>query len=78
MSQKSENIDRLNRIEDKATLSQIDSWLEAFLEEDEQETFEASKIQAVQEGYEQYLSIKVLSQEEASKRFELWPSQKEK
>ncbi len=78
MSLRSQIIARLDSIQDEATLKEIDSWLKAFLEADELETFDAHEIQAIQEGYEQYLSGSIISHGEAAKRFEQWLAEKEK
>jgi hypothetical protein len=74
---KSKIIARLDKIKDEATLKEIDSWLDSFLEADETETFDNREILGVQEGYEQYLAGNLISQNEATNRFKQWLAEKE-
>ncbi len=78
MKLKSKIINKLNSIDDEKTLKEIYDSLEAYIEADNKETFESGEIQAVQEGYEQYLTGITISQEEASDRFDQWLEQKGK
>lgn len=72
MQLKTKLLDRLNSIDDEKTLKEIYDWLEAFMDTDTKETFENGEIQAVKEGYKQYLASNTISQEEASMRFDQW------
>ena len=78
MPLKSRILSRLDTIQDQETLKEIHDWLDAFLEADIKGTFESGEIKAVQEGYEQYLSVNTISQKEASNQFEKWLAEKEK
>jgi hypothetical protein len=78
MQLKSRILSLLNSIKDEATLKQIHDWLEAFSAAKNKDTFESGEIQAVKEGYKQYLAGNTISHKEASNRFEKWLTQKEK
>ena len=78
MQLKTKLLDKINSIDDEKTLLEIYDWLEAFMDTGTEETFENSEIQAVKEGYEQYLGGNTISHKEASIRFDQWIAKKGK
>jgi len=78
MTLKSKIISRLNTIEDENVLKAINDWLEAFVATENKDVFEISEINAITEGYEQYLTGKTIPHKEASERFNQWLAKKGK
>lgn len=72
MTIKTKIIRKLNAIEDEDSLKEIHDWLEAFIQADPHESFNTGEVNAVQEGYAQYLAGKTISHSEASKQFDEW------
>ena len=78
MQLKAKILVKLNSIDDEKKLKEIYDWLEAFMDIGTRENFESGEIQAVKEGYEQYLAGNTISEEEASIRFDQWLTEKGK
>ena len=72
MQLKAKLLHKLSAIDDEATLKEIYDWLEAYLVADSNTTFESVEIQAVTEGYQQYLSGNTISHKQAAIRFDQW------
>jgi len=76
MDTKQELINKINLIDDPDLLQEIDRWISSMINVSESGEFSKDEIAAVHEGYQQYKSGDVVTQNEANELFNKWLKEK--
>lgn len=72
MNTKEKLIKRISSIDDPKVLVEIDRWITSIVDVVSEEKYTEKELNAVREGYNQYTSGDMFTQEEAKKVFDEW------
>ena len=72
MTVKKQIIKKIENINNAQQLKDLNLLINAFSENYEKDTFSSDELNALREGYTQYLSGKTISHEEAKQEFNKW------